>query len=70
MVKELVARGFKGQALRDEIARLTGLRGPDAGLLVSVELRGRGDTDPPLGPAPSISDLLAMLPPRGDESAT
>jgi hypothetical protein len=64
MVNELVALGFKGRALREEVMRLTGLPAPDAQLLINVELTGKGDTDPPFGPAPDLSQLLN----RGDGS--
>jgi hypothetical protein len=66
MVKELHARGLRGRALRREVMRLTGLPAPDAQLLINVELTGRGDTDPPLGPAPDLSCLLRS---RGHERA-
>jgi hypothetical protein len=58
MVKELVARGFKGEALKAEVMRLTGLPAPDAQLLINVVLTGKGDTDPPLGPTPDLSHIL------------
>ncbi len=58
MVKELVALGLKGRALREEVMGLTGLPAPDAQLLINVELTGKGDTDPPLGPAPDLSHIL------------
>ena len=58
MVKELVAEGFEGPALLDEVMRLTGLPAPDAQLLINVELKGQGDTDPPLGRTPDLSHLL------------
>lgn len=65
MVKELHASGLRGRALRREVMRLTGLPGPDAQLLINVELKGQGDTIPPLGPAPDLSRLLRF---RGDKS--
>jgi len=58
MVKELVAKGFKGSALTEQVMQLTGLPYPDAQLLINVELKGQGDTDPPLGPAPDLTHLL------------
>jgi hypothetical protein len=58
MVKELVARGYKGRRLTEAVMRLTGLPYPDAQLLINVELTGQGDTDPPLGPAPDLTSLL------------
>jgi hypothetical protein len=58
MVKQLVAKGFKGRALTAEVMRLTGLPYPDAQLLINVELTGQGDTYPPLGPAPDLTNFL------------
>ena len=68
MVKELVASGFKGRALLDEVMRLTGLPAPHAQLLIDVELKGQGDTDPPLGPTPDLSHILSARRPRPDLS--
>jgi len=58
MVKQLVAAGFNGRALTAEVIRLTGLPYQDARLLINVELKGQGDTDPPLGPAPDLMNFL------------
>ena len=58
MVKELVARGFRGRELTKEVMRLTSLPYPDAQLLINVELKGEGDTVPPLDPTPDLSILL------------
>ncbi len=58
MVKELVAKGLKGRALTAEVMRLTGLPHAHAQLLINVELKGQGDTYPPPGPAPDLTDFL------------
>ena len=52
MVKELVARGYEGDALRAEVMRLTGLPAPDAQLLINVELKGLGRHGPAARPRP------------------
>lgn len=48
MVRELLAAGYKGDALVKEIMGLTGLSLGDAQMLIAIETgQAKGDTEPP-----------------------
>jgi hypothetical protein len=47
-----------GRALTDAVMRLTGLRTRTRSFWINVESKGQGDTDPPLGAAPDLTNLV------------